>query len=62
MQPEQKENEKRLFDQAHTQCCQCPWARRRVSEAMRRSRLRKIGEIENEEILWNIGRNRVYAF
>lgn len=36
----EKENkdEKRLFDQAHFECCQCHLARRRVSEAMRRVR------------------------
>lgn len=37
---EQKENKdaQRLFDQVHTECCQCRLARRRVSEAMRRVR------------------------
>ncbi len=37
-QIENNKDEKRLFDLAHTECCQCRWARRRVLEAMRRVR------------------------
>jgi hypothetical protein len=38
MEQQENKDEKRLFDQVHTECCQCRLARRRVSEAMRRVR------------------------
>lgn len=38
MQLQISKDEKRLFDQVYTECCQCRLARRRVSEAMRRVR------------------------
>lgn len=38
MQQQISKDEKRLFDQVHTECCQCRLVRRRVSEAMRRVR------------------------
>lgn len=50
MQQHANKDEKRLFDQVHTECCQCRWARRRVSEAMRRVRdwfNKELGPTEN---------------
>lgn len=36
MQTEKLNEEKKIFDQTHYQCCQCKFARRKVGEALRR--------------------------
>jgi len=38
MQTEKLNEEQKIFDQTHIQCCQCKYARRKVSAALRRMR------------------------
>jgi hypothetical protein len=53
MEQQVNKDEKRLFDQVHTDCCQCRLARRRVSEAMRRVRNWFNKELAPQETLPN---------
>ena len=50
MQTTNKE-EQRLFDQVHTECCQCKMARRKIAEATRRIRCWFNKEFKVEEPL-----------
>lgn len=44
-------DEQRLFDQVHTECCQCKMARRKIAEATRRIRCWFNNEFKAEEPL-----------
>lgn len=50
MQTTNKE-EQRLFDQVHTECCQCKMARRKIAEATRRIRCWFNKELRPQESL-----------
>lgn len=49
MENQNKNEAQRIFDQVHSECCQCKVARRKVSEAMRRLRCWFNKEFKAEE-------------
>ncbi len=51
MEKQNCNEERRLFDQVHAECCQCKVARRKVSEALRRVRCWFNKEFKAEEII-----------
>lgn len=51
MKTEAYNEEKRLFDQIHAECCHCKVTRRKISETMRRIRCWFNKEIHAEEVI-----------
>ena len=51
MEKQNCNEEHRLFDQVHAECCQCKVARRKVSEALRRVRCWFNKEFRSEELI-----------
>lgn len=51
MKTEAYNEEKRLFDQIHAECCHCKVTRRKISETMRRIRCWFNKEFHSEEVI-----------